>query len=100
MLRHGDETGGLSVHTRDGEFAAQRATHAANRRGSDQASCAGCGTRWGGLNTAHCAACHQTFTSVAAFDTHRVGPMGTDARGNPRRLPGFANDTPYVCCTV
>jgi hypothetical protein len=40
---------------------------------SGMASCAMCGARWGGLRTAHCDACHETFTVVAAFDKHRAG---------------------------
>ncbi|GAS98826.1 uncharacterized protein RMCC_5791 [Mycolicibacterium canariasense] len=35
--------------------------------------CARCTNRWGGLNTAHCGACHQTFTTTSAFDKHRDG---------------------------
>lgn len=35
--------------------------------------CARCDTRWNGHRTAHCGACHQTFTSLSAFDTHRQG---------------------------
>jgi hypothetical protein len=32
-----------------------------------------CGARWAGIRTAHCAGtCHQTFSSPAAFDEHRV----------------------------
>ncbi|WP_217695735.1 hypothetical protein [Mycobacterium sp. SP-6446] len=38
------------------------------------ASCARCQARWGGLRTAHCDACHETFTVVAAFDKHRAEP--------------------------
>lgn len=30
-----------------------------------------CGTHWTGSNTCHCAACHRTFTSPAAFTRHR-----------------------------
>lgn len=32
-----------------------------------------CGARWGGSNTAHCAAvgCHRTFAAVGGFDAHR-----------------------------
>lgn len=30
-----------------------------------------CGERWAGNSTAHCAACHLTFTVVSAFDKHR-----------------------------
>jgi hypothetical protein len=37
------------------------------------AMCAGCSARWGGLKTAHCVACHATFSVVAAFDKHRTG---------------------------
>lgn len=36
--------------------------------------CARCASRWGGLLTAHCGGCHQTFTGITAFDKHRVGP--------------------------
>jgi hypothetical protein len=36
-------------------------------------SCARRPARWGGLKTAHCAACHETFTTVTAFDRHRRG---------------------------
>jgi hypothetical protein len=37
--------------------------------------CAGCDARWNGFNTAHCGTggCHRTFTSVKAFDAHRIG---------------------------
>jgi hypothetical protein len=43
-------------------------------------SCARCPARWGGLKTAHCNACHETFTVVAAFDKHRVGSHTDDSR--------------------
>ena len=33
----------------------------------------GCGAEWGGLSAAHCAGCHQTFTSVSGFTAHRKG---------------------------
>lgn len=36
-------------------------------------SCAGCTRRWGGFRTAHCAACHTTFSTVYNFDEHRKG---------------------------
>ena len=35
--------------------------------------CPRCPSRWGGLLTAHCAACHLTFTGITAFDKHREG---------------------------
>ncbi len=44
------------------------------------ASCARCHARWGGLKTAHCAACHQTFTAITAFDKHRSGSHSEDTR--------------------
>jgi hypothetical protein len=43
-------------------------------------SCVRCPARWGGLKTAHCAACGETFTVVAAFDKHRVGSHTDDSR--------------------
>lgn len=46
--------------------------------------CNGCSNRWGGLNTAHCAACHETFTTVTAFDKHR---SGSHAKGTRHCLP-------------
>jgi hypothetical protein len=36
-------------------------------------TCTQCGAGWGGLKTAHCAGCHQTFTAITAFDKHRTG---------------------------
>lgn len=35
--------------------------------------CPRCESRWGGLNTGHCAACHITFSGITAFDQHRAG---------------------------
>jgi hypothetical protein len=35
--------------------------------------CARCTSRWAGLNTAHCTACHETFTTPGIFDKHRRG---------------------------
>lgn len=43
-------------------------------------ACGGCPARWGGLNTAHCPACHATFTTVANFDSHRAGSHDRGAR--------------------
>jgi hypothetical protein len=37
------------------------------------ALCGRCPARWGGANTSHCAACHETFSTVANFDRHRLG---------------------------
>lgn len=34
--------------------------------------CAGCTSRWGGLRTAHCGACHVTFSGLTLFDKHRT----------------------------
>lgn len=43
-------------------------------------SCGRCESRWTGLNAAHCAACHETFTSVSAFDQHRTGSHAKGTR--------------------
>jgi len=42
--------------------------------------CAKCANRWSGLKTAHCGACHETFTTVGAFDKHRRGTYEPDTR--------------------
>ena len=34
--------------------------------------CCHCGRRWGRLSEAHCAACHEQFSTVANFDQHRM----------------------------
>ncbi len=39
-----------------------------------------CGARWAGLKTCHCTACHSTFSTVTAFDKHRVGSHADDRR--------------------
>lgn len=45
---------------------------ARDRSGENRISCAGCGAWWTGIGAAHCSGCHQSFTSVGAFDRHRV----------------------------
>ena len=43
-------------------------------------NCGKCDHRWSGYLTAHCGACHLTFTRVESFDRHRVaGRCGTPA---------------------
>lgn len=34
-------------------------------------TCSGCDNWWTGLNSAHCSACHTTFTGIGGFDMHR-----------------------------
>jgi hypothetical protein len=34
-------------------------------------ACGKCPNRWAGTSTAHCGACHNTFTAVGGFDRHR-----------------------------
>ena len=42
--------------------------------------CPRCNLRWGGLKTAHCTACHETFTTVSTFDKHRAGSHASGTR--------------------
>lgn len=42
--------------------------------------CSRCDAWWGGLNTSHCSACHQTFTGLSAFDKHRTGSHANSTR--------------------
>lgn len=54
---------------------------AAQRRpSSQQGVCGRCGKRWGGHRTAHCAACHQTFSADSVADQHRKGTHTPDTR--------------------
>lgn len=46
------------------------------------ASCE-CGREWMGMSEAHCAACHESFSTVTNFDDHRV--FDVDADWNTRR---------------
>lgn len=36
-------------------------------------TCADCGKTWGGYRASHCTACHQSFSSESAGDSHRRG---------------------------
>lgn len=36
-------------------------------------SCKGCDSTWTGLRMAHCASCHETFSTPGNFDAHRIG---------------------------
>lgn len=42
-------------------------------------TCGGCDITWNRIDTAHCAACHRTFSSNTWFDAHRSqdGERGT-----------------------
>jgi hypothetical protein len=61
-------------------------------------TCARCHVRWGGLKTAHCAACHQTFTAITAFDKHRSGSHSEDTRRclDPRTRKARADSTAWA----
>lgn len=63
-----DETTHPTGDTEQGDLMAQPLTATTGTYG-----CARCPNRWGGLRTAHCAACHNTFTGLTAFDRHRTG---------------------------
>jgi hypothetical protein len=46
------------------------------RRPENTYSCGGCDVAFTGLRTAHCTTCHETFTTIGNFDTHRVSVRG------------------------
>ena len=35
--------------------------------------CIKCEANWTGMAVCHCAGCHETFSSIGAFDKHRTG---------------------------
>lgn len=43
-----------------------------------------CGRTWTGLSEAHCATCHESFSTVANFDAHRFFRSGKDGDWNSR----------------
>jgi len=61
--------------------------------------CARCENRWGGLNTAHCGACHETFTTVRAFDMHCAGSHSAGTRHcvSPAAVGLVKSDREYPC---
>lgn len=56
-------------------------------------ACTKCQKRWGGMNTAHCSACHRTFTGITAFDAHRKGGTCSD----PTTIGLVENGRDYEC---
>lgn len=55
----------------------------------------GCGAVWhqAGNRTAHCAACHRTFATEAAWEAHRFWPRGADKRMclDPATMPRMSS---------
>jgi hypothetical protein len=51
---------------------------AAENRPPSAITCRGCENWWTGLSSAHCSACHITFTGIYAFDMHRRGGRCAD----------------------
>ena len=49
-------------------------------RPSNAVECSRCDNWWAGLSPHHCGSCHQTFTSLTAFDAHRDGNHAHDTR--------------------
>lgn len=54
-----------------------------------------CDGKFSGLSTAHCTACHETFTRPSGFDRHRRGGKCID----PRTMPEVYEraNRPYPC---
>lgn len=55
--------------------------------------CPRCHNHWGGMNTCHCAGCHETFTGITAFDAHRKAGTCND----PTTVGLELNDRAYPC---
>lgn len=64
-----------------------------------QHGCARCTARWTGHNTSHCGACHETFTSLSAFDKHRTGSHARSTRAceHPVSVGLVDADRAYAC---
>ena len=62
-------------------------------------TCGGCPATWTGTRIAHCSGCHETFSTVSNFDTHRVrgvceDPVEVGLRRNERGVWFHATDKP------
>lgn len=62
-------------------------------------TCVQCRAHWGGLKTAHCSECHQTFTAITAFDKHRTGshPLSTRHCLDPATIGLIDAGRAYPC---
>jgi hypothetical protein len=62
-------------------------------------TCPRCSKHWGGLKTAHCTACHETFTVVSTFDKHRTGshPLSTRTCVDPATVGLVDAGRAYPC---
>ena len=49
------------------------------------ATCRTCGFSWSGLKIEHCTVCHQTFSTTAVGDAHRIGEHGVKEGPDRRR---------------
>ncbi len=60
-----------------------------------KASCGKCKAWWTGAQRSHCARCHETFSSLSAFDAHwrNVGP-GEDCK-DPASIDLIQKEKPY-----
>ncbi len=62
-------------------------------------SCPSCSREWTGTVQAHCTICHEHFSTVANFDTHRPGPRrkdGTPSCGKPADITRRKRDGSVV----
>ena len=57
----------VSIHPRSEDGSTARTAT------GNQITCGRCPAWWTGLGSAHCVGCHESFTSVSAFDLHRRG---------------------------
>ncbi|WKW86094.1 hypothetical protein SEA_JONJAMES_120 [Gordonia Phage JonJames] len=71
------------------------------KRADQSYRCGGCDAVWGGLLTAHCAGCHQTFSRESTFNLHRPiagrGRTGTSKCHDPESVGLVQNSREYSC---
>jgi hypothetical protein len=61
--------------------------------------CNKCANVWQGHSTAHCGACHETFTTLTVFDMHRKGTYEPDTRHceTPQSVGLVKSNRGYPC---
>jgi hypothetical protein len=55
---------------------------------TEQTTCAKCQTSFQGSKTSHCCGCHETFSSITAFDKHQR-PSGAEELCKSPELVGL-----------
>ena len=49
-------------------------------------TCSSCVKEWTGTSRCHCSGCHETFSGITTFDSHRVSNTGRGKCKSPNHM--------------